>query len=304
MLASLERLDIWYRARRRQQKIIWRLKRADAVVVTHTKSGRTWLLVMISHLFHLKYGTPERAIVKFDNLHRQDPRVPKLYFTRWANLITPDDTAPPPALPAATRWLFLFRDPRAIAVSYYFHLRNRSTPVERAHKGVADAVLTKSMFDFVTDPAVGVPHIIALMDRWLVRMASLEHALLVRYEDLHADPAGALARVMGFLGQPCSAAEIAQAVEFAAFDNLKSREAGNFFASDRLRPVDQSDPDSFKVRRGTIGGWRDYFDEHQRAVIDGLVEGRLPAHLGYGRAAPDPLAAAAPPPARERLARS
>jgi hypothetical protein len=82
MISALRRLDVWYRARRRQRKIVWRLKRADAIVVTHTKSGRTWLLVMISHLFHLKYGTPEREIVKFDNLHRQDPRVPKVYFTR------------------------------------------------------------------------------------------------------------------------------------------------------------------------------------------------------------------------------
>jgi hypothetical protein len=301
MLPALERLDVWYRARRRQQKIIRRLERSDAVVVTHTKSGRTWLLVMISHLFHLKYGTPERAIVKFDNLHRQDARVPKLYFTRWANLITPDDDALPPPLPPAARWLFLLRDPRDIAVSYYFHLRNRSTPVERAHKGVTDAVLTKSMFDFVTDPAVGVPHIVLLMNRWLERMPSLGHAELVRYEDLHADPHAALCRVMDFLGQPCSADQIARAVEFATFDNLKSREAGNFFASDRLRPVDLSDPDSFKVRRGTIGGWRDYFDQRQRALIDALVEGRLPAHLGYD---PAPPPAAAPPLAHERSARS
>ena len=246
MLASLERLDVWYRARRRRQKIIWRLKRADGVVVTHTKSGRTWLLVMISHLFHLKYGTPERTIVKFDNLHRQDPRVPKLYFTRWANLVTPDDAAPEPPLPPATRWLFLFRDPRDVAVSYYFHLRNRSTPVERANKGVTDEILIKPMFDFVTDPAIGVPHIVLLMNRWLDRMVGLEHAQLVRYEDLHADPHGALGRVMAFLGQPCSDDEIAQAVEFAAFDNLKRREAGDFFASERLRPVDRSDPDSFQ----------------------------------------------------------
>jgi len=304
MIPALKRLDVWYRARRRQRKIVWRLRRADAIVVTHTKSGRTWLLVMISHLFHLKYGTPEREIVKFDNLHRQDRRVPKIYFTRWANLITPDDAAAPPALAPATRLIFLFRDPRDIAVSYYFHLQNRSTAVERAHKGVADAVLAKSMFEFVTDPQVGVPRIVALMQRWLARMASLEQAILVRYEDLHADPRAELARVMAFVGQACSAAEIAQAVEFAAFDNLKSREAGNFFASDRLRPVDRADPDSFKVRRGAIGGWRDYFDEDQRAVIDRLVEGQLPARLGYGRAAPDPAARAAPPPVRERSARS
>lgn len=285
---ALRRLDVWYRARRRQRKIVWRLRRSDAIVVTHTKSGRTWLLVMISHLFHLKYGTPEREIVKFDNLHRRDARVPKIYFTRWAHLFTPSDTAAPTVSNPATRFVFLFRDPRDIAVSYYFHLRNRSTPVERAHKGVPDAILAKPMFDFVTDPTVGVPHIVALMQGWLLRMASLERAILVRYEDLHSDPAGELARIMTFLGQACSDEQIARAVEFAAFDNLKGREAGNFFTSERLRPVDQTDPDSFKVRRGTIGGYRDYFDEAQIALIDSLVEGQLPAFLGYGPSAAPP----------------
>ena len=110
---------------------------------------------MISHLFHLKYGTPEREIVKFDNLHRLDARVPKIYFTRWANLLTPGEGGPAPD--PATRFVFLFRDPRDVAVSYWFHLRNRSTPVERAHKGVADAVLAQPIFDFVTDPRSACP---------------------------------------------------------------------------------------------------------------------------------------------------
>jgi hypothetical protein len=296
MKQTLQRLDVWYRAQQRRKKIVRQLQHSDAIVVTHTKSGRTWLLVMISHLFHLKYGTPEREIVKFDNLHRLDARVPKIYFTRWANIMTPNRAGPAPD--PATRFVFLFRDPRDVAVSYWFHLRNRSTPIERAHKGVSDAVLAKPIFEFVADPAHGVPHIVALMRGWAERMAGLERAMLMRYEDLHGDPAGELSRVMRFLDQPSSDAQIARAVEFASFENLKRREAGNFFASERLRAVDKADPDTFKVRRGMVGGWRDYFDPAQQAVIDGLVEGQLPAALGYG------LPAAAPPPAHARRAQS
>ena len=36
-----------------------KLRRADIVVVSFGKSGRTWLRVMISHLFRLMYGLPE-----------------------------------------------------------------------------------------------------------------------------------------------------------------------------------------------------------------------------------------------------
>jgi hypothetical protein len=297
MIAVLRRLDVWYRTRRRQRKIMWRLRHADAVVVTHTKSGRTWLLVMTSYLFHLKYGTPASEIIKFDNLHRLDPRIPKLYFTRWPNLVTPDESTRPRQLDDETRFIFLFRDPRDIAVSYYFHLKNRSTVVERAHKSISDAVLAKPMFDFVIDDAVGVPHIVRLMNHWIEQMAGLEHAILVRYEDLRADPVTELGRVMAFIGAPCSSSELDQAVAFAAFESLKEKESTGFFGSDRLRAPDAADPDTFKVRRGKIAGYRDYFDGAQLAVIDALVAGRLSPRLGYALEEPRLAAAAQPQPA-------
>jgi alcohol sulfotransferase len=300
MMSALRRLDLWYRARRRQRKIMWRLRHADAVVVTHTKSGRTWLLVMISYLFHLKYGTPASEIIKFDNLHRRDARIPKLYFTRWANLLAPDDARGPPPVDPATRFVFLFRDPRDVAVSYYFHLQNRSTPVERAHKAIADAVLTKPMFDFVVDDAVGLPQIVRLMNRWVERMTGLERAILVRYEDLHATPAAELGRVMAFIGAPCSPEELEEAVEFATFENLKDKETARFFGSERLRPTDSADPDAFKVRRGKVGGYRDYFDDAQLSVIDTIVETQLSPRLGYRGA---PHLARPDPPGRQAARR-
>ena len=225
-MSALTRLSVWYRARRRRQKILWRLRHADVVVVTHAKSGRTWLLVMISHLFHLKYGTPAEEIIKFDNLHRLEPRIPKLYFTRFTGLAPDADGRRSCNLDPATKLIFLFRDPRDIAVSYYFHLRNRSTAVERAHKAVSDAAVAKPIFDFVVDDAVGLPRIIRLMNRWLDEMAALDHAILVRYEDLHADPIAELRRVMAFVGILAADAELERAVEFASFANLQESRGG------------------------------------------------------------------------------
>ena len=36
-----------------------KLRKADIVVVSFGKSGRTWLRVMISHLFRVMYGLPD-----------------------------------------------------------------------------------------------------------------------------------------------------------------------------------------------------------------------------------------------------
>ena len=55
----------------------------------------------------------------------------------------------------------------------------------------------------------------------------------------------------------------------------------------RLRPGDRANPQSYKVRRAKVGGWRDYFDEEEAAAIDGLLAGRSKPPFGYG-AAPHP----------------
>jgi hypothetical protein len=42
-----------------------------------------------------------------------------------------------------------------------------------------------------------------------------------------------------------------------------------------------SDPNTFKVRRGQVGGYRDYFSAEELEAIDALLQGALPPELGY-----------------------
>ena len=52
---------------------------------------------------------------------------------------------------------------------------------------------------------------------------------LVRYEDLQADPAGALRRVLDFSGRPASGEQIRRAVAFADFAQLRQQEQSKGF---------------------------------------------------------------------------
>jgi alcohol sulfotransferase len=106
----------------------------------------------------------------------------------------------------------------------------------------------------------------------------------VRYEDLRAEPEVHLERVLEFLGAAPSAAEIAEAVAFASFDNMKQLEESAAFGSGdrRIVPGEASNPDSFKVRRGKVGGYRDYLSDEEAAVLDELVAARLAPAFGYG----------------------
>jgi alcohol sulfotransferase len=49
----------------------------------------------------------------------------------------------------------------------------------------------------------------------------------------------------------------------------------------RFAPRDKDNPDSFKVRRGKVGGYRDYFSEAQAAEIEALIDADLSPVFGY-----------------------
>jgi hypothetical protein len=78
-------------------------------------------------------------------------------------------------------------------------------------------------------------------------------------------------------------------VQFGSFDNLRQLEGQGFFRQGGLKRRDAGDPESFKVRRGKVGGYRDYFTDEQVAELEGLMAARLSPSLGYGPAgeAPD-----------------
>ena len=90
--------------------------------------------------------------------------------------------------------------------------------------------------------------------------------------------------IVEFLEAPFTKEEIEEAVEFAAFENLKQLERSNFFNNSRLAPRDPDDPDSFKVRRGKVGGYTDYFDEKQTLEMEERVRSSLSPVFGYTQA--------------------
>lgn len=75
---------------------------------------------------------------------------------------------------------------------------------------------------------------------------------------------------------------------FASFEQMKQKEAANFFKSNKLRPGDPADPESFKVLKGKVGGYRDHFTDEQQAQIDAMVMSADLQAFGYADRDPGP----------------
>jgi hypothetical protein len=241
------------RIRRRRQR---QWDGAHACVVSFPKSGRTWLHVMLARL-----ARGAHAPFVLD--------VPGVLFTH--------DDADKPAQPlradferyAARKVVLLVRDPRDVLVSYFAHRTRR------------DLTYAGTLSAFVREPGYGAERIVAFLAGWWAHRTVPAGFVVVRYEDLHADPRKELERLARFLGLPHGDAELEDAVAFAAFDRMAAMERTGVLADQRLRAADAADRESYKVRRGEVGGWVAALAPGDAAWVSAVMARGLPAELGY-----------------------
>jgi hypothetical protein len=177
--------------------------------------------------------------------------------------------------PQTGRAVYIVRNPFDVAVSYSHYV---ALPVREITE-----LMTKG--EIVLDrPGAGRPRIPPQpMGSWRQHVISWCErpdfpVLLLRYEDMHADAAAALAEVVRFAGLPWSADAIQQSVEATRFETLRNLEALQGFRE--KTPLAQH-----FFRNGTVGaGKADLPDECVRC-LDELLEAPLD-RLQYGRSTP------------------
>ncbi|MBE0454891.1 sulfotransferase domain-containing protein [Roseovarius autotrophicus] len=263
-------------------------RRSSLIIIAHPKSGNTWLKVMLTRLYARRHGIPESDFARYPALADANPAIPSFAATNgWysyeravGDLLQPGQQD---AELAAKPVVLLARNPLDIAVSWFFQFTKRqsdhkqelinaelSRPVDRRNIG---------MWEFVRQSEIGLPSLIAFLNYWDAALGSLDRTLLTSYEELRTDPAGVLRKITTLMGDSFSEAEIDDAVEFASFDNLRKLESEGFFRSGGLTLRNANDPESFKVRRAKVGGYRDYFDAQKVAELEALVQRDLSPRL-------------------------
>ncbi len=268
-------------------------RRADIIIIVHPKSGGTWLRVMLSRIYQTKYGLRPHLLVKSDELCNYVAALPRFLITNGhyayegavKRLFEEVDTG---RAFHGKKVILLIRHPCDIAVSWYLQFKNRTKAYKRElieatlrHPVRRDEI---SIRDFVLHSELGLTAIIEYLNEWEKLVSRVPLRLVVRYEDLRSRPADTLRRVVSFIGEDVADGTIEEAVAFGSFDNLRSMEMANFFKSGGLSLRDPKNPDTYKVRRGKVGGYRDYFNHEDVALMDAIVQARLSPAFGYGTA--------------------
>jgi hypothetical protein len=255
------------------------LSGGKAIILSVPKSGRTWIRTFLCAYFCKLYGReftlePERY---------RESGIPRLIFSHdlfehrtkgdlW-DRIRGKYLVPQMELRRA-KIILLVRDPRDCFVSLYVQMTRRDPGAPAAFK-------QKTVSDLLRDKKFGIHAIVGTINDWLNEFSGRDDFTIVRYESLRASPAEHFRSLLAALGEAAPDMSIFQAaLDFSQFDNMQKLEAAGAFDSKILRPGNVGDPESFKVRRGKVGGYREYLlAEDQEYAAEAMA--KLDPRFGY-----------------------
>jgi hypothetical protein len=230
-------------------------ERANLIVVSYPKSGRTWLRVMLDQA-----GIPA-AYSHLGSSHKS------------ARLLDDLTLEFDPAYPLR---LALFRDPRDTVVSGYYQATMRLGQ----YQGTMSA--------FIREPGHGIERTAGFNLRLAELCSGHADCLMLTYEQMLADTAGVMLRAAAFAGHPIDAATAERIATDNTFERMQARERNGEYDEHygvALRTRRGGAAEALKVRRGIAGGYRDELSAEDVAFVDEVV-----ARTDYQRRMADFLA--------------
>jgi hypothetical protein len=231
---------------------------------------------MIGSYLNLKYeiGFNSKDVTEINQMKKYEDAIPEIIFTHPQNphLKTSSEILKNSKNGLKNYSIFIVRDPRDVIVSMYFEKTKRAGLYgEPKYNG--------TLKDFIYEEKGSLKSLITFYNHKLSKF-NAKKTLIVKYENLHNHPFITLKSVLSFLKVPIDEQLVYKAVECSTFENMKQIESQNQTGY-RLRPYDHTDIESYKVRKGKIGGYKEYLDNGEINFLNKYIDENLTKKLDY-----------------------
>ena len=215
----------------------------DTFIVSYPRSGNTWTRFLIANLLHpdepATFANIERLVPDTEaQSSRHLKRIPGPRFIKSHEYF--DHRYP--------RVLYIVRDPRDVALSYY--------DFQRKYQQLEDNYpLEQYVSDFVNGRLISADWgtWAENVASWIATRRNRKNFLLLRYEDMVCDTAGELVRIADFLGLRASPRELDQVIERSSAERMRELEKQQ---SDQWVSTKNKRKDIPFVRTALAGAWK------------------------------------------------
>jgi hypothetical protein len=244
----------------------------DVFLVSYPRSGNTWTRFLLANL--LFRDSP----VTFSNI---ESRIPEIYFNpdrymrqlHRPRLLKSHESFQP----HYPRVIYIARDPRDVAVSFYHHnVKARNIPDNYPMTSFVPRFIAGEFdhkFGSWGDNVLS----------WMTLRGASPDFLMIRYEDLKQDTVSALSGIVAFLERcsfrniDASTEALQRTIELSSPERMRAlekQEAGSWVLTKGTRP------DKPFVRSAIVGGWKCQLAPESVAAIESSW-GDLMQNLGY-----------------------
>lgn len=240
----------------------------DIFVVSYFRSGSTWSRFLIGNLIH------QHEPVTFANIERLVPAIynlPDRVLRRLPRVLKSHECFDP----RYPRVIYVVRDPRDVAVSFYYYcLKMGVIPEGYLISEFVDRFVASQIIGYADRHGCWQDHVLS----WLRLREGKPNFRLVRYEDLLVDPAKELTSFAPMLGIDPSPERVERAVRLSSASHMQSLEREQ---SKQWGVTKDSRQDIPFVREAKSGGWRKKLSATSVRTIE-QAWGATMKELGYG----------------------